>query len=118
MLYGLYVSAAGALANSFRQDVIANNLANVSTIGFRADLARVMSSEVVAPDGYRARVYAVNEDAGVDLSHGSHITTERNLDVAINGERNLFGATWTRKEGRWDGTILVIDTVLPWLNCW
>ena len=39
MQYGLYVSAAGALVNSYRQDVIANNLANVETVGFKRDLA-------------------------------------------------------------------------------
>ncbi len=39
MDYGLYVSAAGALANSYRQDVVANNLANVDTVAFKRDLA-------------------------------------------------------------------------------
>jgi flagellar basal body rod protein FlgG len=28
MLYGLYLSATGVMTNSYRQDVIANNLAN------------------------------------------------------------------------------------------
>jgi flagellar basal-body rod protein FlgF len=39
MLYGMYISAAGALAHSHRQDVIANNLANVDTVSFKRDLA-------------------------------------------------------------------------------
>jgi flagellar basal body rod protein FlgG len=39
MIYGLYLSATGVLANAHRQDVIANNLANAETVGFRRDLA-------------------------------------------------------------------------------
>ena len=81
----LYVSAVGLGNIEQAQTARANNLANVSTNGFRADLARVMASEV-SGDGYQARVYAVNEDAGVDLSYGTQIQTERNLDVAINGD--------------------------------
>ena len=38
MNYGLYLSAAGVLTNSYRQDVFANNLANVNTVGFKPDL--------------------------------------------------------------------------------
>ncbi|MBI4585789.1 MAG: flagellar hook-basal body protein [Planctomycetes bacterium] len=39
MLYGVYLSTAGALAEEARQDVIANNLANVNTTGFKGDTA-------------------------------------------------------------------------------
>lgn len=39
MIYGLYLSATGILTNSYRQDVIANNLANAETVGFKKDLA-------------------------------------------------------------------------------
>jgi flagellar basal-body rod protein FlgF len=35
--YGLYLSAAGLLSSLHRQDVLANNLANVATIGFKPD---------------------------------------------------------------------------------
>ncbi|MEM9185368.1 MAG: flagellar basal-body rod protein FlgF [Planctomycetota bacterium] len=39
MPYGLYMSAEGAQAQSRRLEVIANNLANVNTIGFKPDVA-------------------------------------------------------------------------------
>ena len=39
MNYGLYLSATGVLANTYRQDVIANNLANVETVGFKRNIA-------------------------------------------------------------------------------
>ncbi len=39
MPYGLYISAEGALAQSQRMEVIANNLANLDTPGFKRELA-------------------------------------------------------------------------------
>lgn len=35
MIYGLYASASGVIAGSHRQDVHANNLANIETAGFK-----------------------------------------------------------------------------------
>jgi flagellar basal-body rod protein FlgF len=84
----LYISAVGLSNIEQAQTARANNLANVSTNGFRADLARVVASEVQG-DGYRNRVYGVNESSGVDLSAGTLLETGRGLDVAISG-RGLF----------------------------
>lgn len=39
MPYGLYISAEGAHAQQKRLEVVANNLANVDTVGFKRDLA-------------------------------------------------------------------------------
>lgn len=39
MMYGLYISAEGARAQSRRLEVISNNLANLNTPGFKRDLA-------------------------------------------------------------------------------
>ncbi len=39
MPYGLYLSAEGAHAQSKRLETIANNLANVNTVGFKRQLA-------------------------------------------------------------------------------
>jgi flagellar basal body rod protein FlgG len=39
MYYGLYMSAAGAHAQSQRVEVLSNNLANVDTVGFKKELA-------------------------------------------------------------------------------
>jgi flagellar basal-body rod protein FlgF len=39
VISGLYLSATGVLINSYRQDVIANNIANAETVGFKRDLA-------------------------------------------------------------------------------
>lgn len=41
MNYGLYLSASGVLTNMYRQDVFANNLANVNTPGYKPDVATI-----------------------------------------------------------------------------
>ena len=46
MNYGLYLSATGVLANTYRQDVIANNLANSETVGFKRHLATFQQRRV------------------------------------------------------------------------
>jgi len=39
MVYGTYLSATGLKTNQYRQEILANNLANVDTVGFKQDLA-------------------------------------------------------------------------------
>jgi flagellar basal-body rod protein FlgG len=46
MIYGIYQSAAGMQANQYRQDVLANNLANVDTAGFKRDLTVMRERKV------------------------------------------------------------------------
>lgn len=41
MVYGIYQSAGGLQVNQYRQSVLANNLANVDTVGFKHDLTTV-----------------------------------------------------------------------------
>ncbi len=48
MVYGIYQSAAGMQVNQYRQELLANNLANVSTAGFKPDLAVVRERQVAA----------------------------------------------------------------------
>jgi flagellar basal-body rod protein FlgF len=81
----LYVSMAGARQIMMAQTVNANNLANVNTTGFRADMANFSSMPVKGPSA-DSRVYTVAGQAGVDLAPGSVRTTGRDLDVAVNGE--------------------------------
>jgi flagellar basal-body rod protein FlgF len=45
MNYGLYLSASGVLTNTYRQDVFANNLANVETVGFKPDMPSIRQRE-------------------------------------------------------------------------
>ena len=50
MIYGLYLSASGIMSNAYRQDVIANNLANSETVGFKRDLAQFQGRQAPSHD--------------------------------------------------------------------
>lgn len=112
----LYISSVG-LANIERaQTARANNLANVSTTGFRADLARFGTEEVTSADTYRVRSYGVNQGAGVDLSSGVQLETGRNLDVAVNGDGFFAVVDETGTEGYTRSGSLQIDATGRLLN--
>jgi flagellar basal-body rod protein FlgF len=81
---GLYVSMTGAKQIMQAQAVNNHNLANVNTIGFRADTVSFASEPIYGP-GFATRVNAVAADAGTDFSSGVLTSTGRPLDVAVNG---------------------------------
>jgi flagellar basal-body rod protein FlgF len=81
----LYIAMSGAKQTTLAQAVNTNNLANVSTTGFKADLAQFRAMPVFGA-GMPTRVYAMTERPGVDLSTGPLTTTGNELDVAIRGE--------------------------------
>lgn len=81
----LYIAMSGARENMLAQGINANNLANLSTTGFRADLAAARSMPVYGGNGFPTRAYSMTEKPGIDFSQGSMNTTGRDLDVAING---------------------------------
>src|SRR5690606_24598284 len=80
----IYVAMTGAKQLMQAQSLVANNLANVGTIGFRADLAR-FSAQPVAGPGYASRVNTVASGLGFDSSQGTMQETGNTLDVAIEG---------------------------------
>ena len=80
----IYLSMSGAKATMQRQDVLAHNLANVSTVGFRAEL-QAFRSVPVEGSGASTRVYALESTPGYDASAGPVMATGRKLDVALRG---------------------------------
>lgn len=80
----IYLSMSGAKATMQRQDTLANNLANVSTPGFRAEL-QAFRAVPVQGSGASTRVYALETTTGYDGSAGAITATGRNLDVAVTG---------------------------------
>lgn len=82
---GLYIAMTGAREALLAQDTHANNLANVSTTGFKADYQQYRSMQVFG-NHYPSRVYAQTERPGTNLQAGTFMTTGRSLDVAIDGE--------------------------------
>ncbi|MBA4243144.1 flagellar basal body rod protein FlgF [Ectopseudomonas hydrolytica] len=81
----LYVSMTGAQNNTLALRAHANNLANVSTSGFRRDFEQARSMPLFG-ESYPARVFAMSERPGTDFRAGSLQETGRDLDVAIGGK--------------------------------
>jgi flagellar basal-body rod protein FlgF len=80
----IYLSMAGAKATMQRQEVLANNLANASTTGFRAEL-QAFRAVPVRGDGASTRVFALESTVGHNEQSGVVQQTGRPLDVAMKG---------------------------------
>jgi flagellar basal-body rod protein FlgF len=92
----IYLSMSGAKAALQRQDSLANNLANVSTNGFRAELT-AFRAVPIRGDGASTRVFSLETTPGYDDEQGPINATGRNLDVAMTGK------SWLAVQGL-DGT--------------
>jgi flagellar basal-body rod protein FlgG len=122
MIKGLY-SAFNALESAWRyQDVLANNIANVGTAGFKREVASLQSFEdvllersgaVAAPAPLAARIQAVVGQIGTgvfvaefatDYSPGAFLPSESPLDLALT--RGFFavqdgeGQVYYTRDGR------------------
>ena len=96
MIYGLYLSATGVLANSYRQDGIANNLANSETVGFKRHVATFQLRPPESQAEHRPDLSNPTLDnigggflaspTQIDMSQGELETTGGNLDAAIYGK--------------------------------
>ncbi|KTD82706.1 flagellar basal-body rod protein FlgF [Legionella waltersii] len=85
----LYKAIIGGRADFDRQAMIANNLANVNTPGFKADLYQAQTMYMPGPNGMndlQTQSIIMQTANGVDTSPGEIIPTGRDLDVAIDGE--------------------------------
>jgi len=105
---GLYIAASGMLTEMVRQDQIANELANSSTPGYKADrtaqrgfgellLSNSRNGSVVGPLGLGVEI----DETRTDLSPGPIHDTGKALDLAIEGEgffavRTPAGVRYTR----------------------
>ncbi|PTQ69978.1 flagellar basal body rod protein FlgF [Pseudomonas sp. GV071] len=81
----LYVAMTGASQNTMAQRAHANNLANISTNGFRRDFEQARSMQVFG-DSFPSRVYAMSERPGTDFTPGTLQDTGNPMDVAVSGE--------------------------------
>lgn len=79
----IYTAVSGAELNNTALRVTANNLANVSTTGFKADMEQAQSMMVVG-NGFRTRYMAQLTPVTTDLSSGPIMDTGRNLDIALS----------------------------------
>ena len=88
---GYYAACAGLVARTTALETIANNMANVSTSGFRA--SHNMFSSMLAATGDNS-LSVLNQDANdygvlsgtqLDTSQGALVRTGNDLDVAVEG---------------------------------
>jgi len=102
MDYGLYMSAAGAEAQSQRMQVMTNNLANVDTVGFKRDFAisQARHAEEIERGQAVPGLGSGNDVGGgvflretiTDFSHGVYQETGMPTDMAIEDRGENFFA--------------------------
>jgi flagellar basal-body rod protein FlgF len=100
MYYGLYISAAGANAQSQKVEVLSNNLANVDTVGFKKELAILEARDSQAIErGYDSRGSRGINDVGGGVRMPETVTsfqpgalrqTGLPTDFAIEDARDFF----------------------------
>lgn len=81
----IYVAMTGARAAMQTQAVIAHNLANSNSTGFRAVRQSLVSSPVEGV-GLPSRVNSVPRPESWDNRSGEYVMTGRTLDIAVLGE--------------------------------
>lgn len=80
----IYTAMTGAKHVFMQQAGTANNLANASTIGFKAQEHRFRAVPVVG-EGMPTRAFVVDASVSDVMDEGPLMFTGRNLDVALNG---------------------------------
>jgi flagellar basal-body rod protein FlgF len=80
-----YTAMTAASRTMSALGVRANNLANVNTPGFRADMERAETVDVQGY-GYDSRHLALPQSSGVNMTSGTLAATGRDLDFAIRGD--------------------------------
>lgn len=128
MSYGIYLSAAGALVEDARQNVIANNLANSVTVGFKPDrtVFSARLTEAQERNDFRFDVNPVLErmGGGVFLDEvvfrnrpGEYTRSSNPFHLALRGD-GLFAvtdgeSTYYTRAGNFqlgpDGSVLTAD---------
>ncbi|HEY4235268.1 MAG TPA: flagellar hook-basal body protein, partial [Lacipirellulaceae bacterium] len=96
MSYGMYISAEGANSQAQRLEVIANNMANVDTAGFKQDVPTFQArlAEAIQRGTAQSGSKSVNDvgggvkviDTQTDFSGGVIKPTGNELDFAVNGK--------------------------------
>lgn len=100
MYYGLYMSAAGANAQTAKVEVLSNNLANVNTVGFKRELAllEARQSEAIERGATRRGSREIEDIGGgvwmnsthTDFSPGTMQLTHIPSDLAIDSPDTFF----------------------------
>lgn len=84
----VYTALSGLKGQMDAQATIANNIANASTIGFRADRVN-FERLMIKGDGHNSRLPSAETVVDMDRRAGTVVQTGRDLDVAITGDNWL-----------------------------
>lgn len=79
----IHTAVSGAELAQTALRITANNLANVNTVGFKADMEQAKSLQIMG-EGYRTRFQAQLMPVATDLQAGAMMETGRDLDVAVS----------------------------------
>lgn len=90
---GMYLAAAGALVQQMRLEILANNVANINTVGYKGDKSLFQIPEAAEPQTFETPIegiqalspYAPPFATVIDFSQGAIRQTGNPLDLAING---------------------------------
>ncbi|MDQ7988067.1 MAG: flagellar basal-body rod protein FlgF [Candidatus Dactylopiibacterium sp.] len=80
----IYTAMTGAKGTMAQQAAVANNIANVSTTGFRAELHRLRAVPVQT-EALASRAFVVDSTVAADFTPGPLQQTGRSLDVGVTG---------------------------------
>lgn len=84
----IYTAYSGMTGSTVRQRVIASNMANAQTIGFRAEMLTTTPMTLKGPS-LEARAMTDGEVRGASMAQGTLIATGKPLDVALTGDTML-----------------------------
>ena len=99
---GIYTALSGAIYKDTQMEVIAQNLANVNTVGYKRDTV-AFKDYLIPKDTVNSKpdemVMTYISDLKTDFSSGNIIKTGNPLDVAIDGDGfiALEGKRYTRR---------------------
>jgi len=90
MIRGLYISASGLLPKDMEQEVAANNLANINTIGYKKDAVhfkRLLDERLSLDSFHGGESDRANaEETLINFSQGQLQPTDVKTDLAIDGD--------------------------------
>ncbi len=81
----LYIAMTGAKETTLQQAKASNNLANVNSTAFKADLAQARAMPIFG-EGHPSRAFVMTERPGTDWDQGALMATGNTLDLAIDGK--------------------------------
>ena len=84
----IWTAVSGMSASMARQRMVANNMANAQTIGFRAEMMQFTPVTLKSPQ-VEARALTDSEVRSARMEAGSLVETGRPLDIALGGEALL-----------------------------